>query len=152
MYFAAGSARGRAVGVTSYENLKGLRWSSDSTDAVALGNVLFDNRERGLSLENAAGAVLRGNRLVGNAVSQLQVLQSAYASDENCFDGAPGQLVADFTPFGFADRYDTLAAYRDRQGQDRHSRQGTCGTLPGKLDVHRLHARTLAVTAGDPRP
>jgi hypothetical protein len=100
VYFAAGSTGGRAIGNTSYENLKGLRWSSDSTHGMALDNALFDNTERGLSLEHADGAIVRGNRLVGNAVSQLQVLQSRYASDENCFDAGPGQLVADFTPFG----------------------------------------------------
>jgi hypothetical protein len=151
-YFAAGSKRGRAVGVTSYQNRQGLRWSGDSTDAAVVDNALFDNRERGLALENADGAVVRGNRLVGNAVSQLHVLQSRYASDENCFDGPPGQLVADFTPFGHADRYETLAAYTTARGQDRRSRQGRCGTLPARIDVRRLHARTRVPTAEEARP
>jgi len=149
VYFAAGSTGGRAIGNTSYENVKGLRWSSDSTNAMALDNVLFDNLERGLSLENADGAIVRGNRLVHNAVSQLQVLQSRYASDENCFAAAPEQLVADFTPFDFADRYDRLAAYQQAKHQDPQSREGGCGPLPEKVDVQALHARTSGA-AGAP--
>jgi hypothetical protein len=137
-YFAAGSTGGRAIGNTSYENVKGLRWSSDSTHAVVLDNVLFDNLERGLSLENADGAIVRGNVLIGNAVSQLNVIQTKYAADENCFDAAPGQLVADFTPFGWNDRFEHLAAYQQSQHQDPASREGGCGALPAKVDVHRL--------------
>jgi parallel beta-helix repeat protein len=142
-YFAAGSSGGRALGNTSYENVKGLRWSSGSTDAVVSDNVLFENRERGLALENADGAVVRRNRLLRNAVSQLQVLQSRYDADDNCFESAPGELVADFWPFDFADRYATLAEYQRRRGQDLHSREGGCAPPPRKLDVVTLHARTL---------
>lgn len=141
VYFAAGSTGGRAIGNACYENLKGLRWSSDSTHGMALDNALFDNTERGLALERADGAIVRGNRLVGNAVSQLQVLQSRYASDENCFDAGPGQLVADFAPFGFADRFERLPAYRTARHQDARSREADCGALPAKVDVHALHAR-----------
>ena len=147
-YFAAGSSGGRALGNTSYENVKGLRWSSASTEAVVDGNALFDNLERGLSLENADGAIVRRNRLIHNAVSQLQVLQSRYAADENCFESAPGQLVADFTPFGFSDRYTTLAEYQQHQAHDLHSRQGGCETPPRKVDVAALHARTLRLAGG----
>jgi hypothetical protein len=136
-YFAAASTGGHAVGNTSYENVKGLRWSSDSTGAVALDNGLFDNSERGLSLENADGAVVRGNRLANNTVSQLQILQSGYAADDNCYLAAPGQLVADFTPFGFSDRYPDVAAYQRAKAQDLHSRSG-CGAMPAKVDVHAL--------------
>jgi hypothetical protein len=80
-------------------------------------------------------------------VSQLQVLQSRYASDDNCFDGTADQLVADFSPFGFTDRYPTLATYRERQSQDLRSRQGDCGRLPIKLDVHALDARVRSTLA-----
>ena len=144
VYFAARSTGGRAIGNTSYENVKGLRWSSDSTHGMALDNVLFDNTERGLSLENADGAIVRGNRLVHNAVSQLQVLQSRYASDENCFEAGPGELVADFRPFGYADHFDRLAAYQQAQKQDPRSRDGGCEPPPAKVDVLALHARTSA--------
>jgi hypothetical protein len=137
-YFAAASTGGRAIANTSYENVKGLRWSSDSADGMALDNALFDNTERGLSLENADGAIVRGNRLVGNAVSQLLVLQTKYAADENCFDAVPGGLVADFMPFGWNDRYEHLAAYQQAQHQDAISREGGCGVLPAKIDVQRL--------------
>ena len=152
VYFAARSTGGRAIGNASYENVKGLRWSSDSIDGMALDNALFDNFERGLSLENADGAIVRDNRLVGNAVSQLQVLQSRYSADDNCFDAAAGQLVADFTPFGFQDRFEKLAAYQQVEHQDARSREGRCGTLPPKVDVHALHARTSGRSAGGELP
>jgi Periplasmic copper-binding protein (NosD) len=143
-YFAAASTGGHAVGNTSYENVKGLRWSSESAGAMALDNVLFDNSERGLSLENVDGAVVRGNRLANNAVSQLQVLQAQYTADDNCYVAAAGQLVADFTPFGFADRYPDVDGYRRAKTQDLHS-QATCGSMPPKVDVH-------AMTSGGPPP
>lgn len=148
VYFAAESTGGVASGNTSYENAKGLRWSSRSTGGRALGNVLFDNTERGLSIEEADGAVVTGNRLVGNAVSQLQVLQSRYVADDNCFaNTAPAQLVADFTPFGFADRFPTLARYQAARGQDLASREGGCGPLPRKVDVHAMARAAAAVSS-----
>ena len=101
--------------------------------------------ERGISLENVEGAVLRGNRVVGNAVSQLYVLQSRYTSEDNCFaNGNDVQLVADFRPFGPLDRYPTLADYQKARAQDLHSRSGSCASPPTKIDVHALHAAALA--------
>ena len=147
-YFAAKSLNGIAIGNTTYENLKGLRWSSESGSAMAVDNAIFDNLERGISLENVDGAVLRGNRVVDNAVSQLYVLQSHYTSEENCFDnGGDTQLVADFTPFGPLDRYPSLVDYQKAKGQDLHSRAGSCGALPPKFDVRALHAAALAYPA-----
>jgi len=147
-YFAAKSFNGIAIRNTTYENLKGLRWSSESGNAMAVDNAIFDNLERGISLENVDGAVLRGNQVVDNAVSQLYVLQSHYTSEENCFaNGADGQLVADFTPFGLQDRYLSLADYQKAKGEDMHSRCGECGPLPPKVDVHALHAVALAYLA-----
>ncbi len=151
VYFAAKSVNGLAVGNTAYENVKGLRWSSDSAGGMAIDNVLFDNTERGISIENADGAILRGNRLVDNAVSQLLVLQTRYTSEDNCFaNGGDKQLVADFTPFGPLDRYPTLPEYRAAKGQDLHSRWGSCGPLPAKVDVHALHAAALAYPGKPP--
>src|SRR5262249_8758483 len=76
---------------------------------------------------------------------QLLVLQTRYTSESHCFaNGTAKQLVADFTPFGSLDRYPTLAEYRTAKGQDLHSREGACGFLPAKVDVHALHAATLA--------
>jgi parallel beta-helix repeat protein len=145
VYFAAKSGGGVAIGNTTYENLKGLRWSSESSDGMAIDNAVFDNLERGISLENVAGAVLRGNRVVGNAVSQLYVLQSQYTSEDNCLaNGNDVQLVADFRPFGQLDRYPGLADYQKAKAQDLHSRAGPCASLPAKLDVHALHAAALA--------
>jgi parallel beta-helix repeat protein len=135
-YFAATSTNGWAFANTAYENVKGLRWSSGSVGALAIDNVLFANRERGLSIEHADGAIVRGNRLVDNAVSQLLVLQSGYTSADNCFGTTGDQLVADFRPFGPLDRYPSLADYQKAKGQDLQSRAGACGPLPPKHDVH----------------
>jgi hypothetical protein len=147
VYFAAKSSNGLAIGNVSYENVKGLRWSSDSGGGMAVDNVLFENLERGLSLENVTGAILRHNRLVDNAVSQLQVLQSEYTSEDNCFESRGPELVADFTPFGPLDRYPSLASYRDARGQDSDSREGACGSLPSKIDVHALHRAAVGYPA-----
>ncbi|HXJ37531.1 MAG TPA: right-handed parallel beta-helix repeat-containing protein [Candidatus Eisenbacteria bacterium] len=136
-YFAAESTGGAAIDNVAYENVKGLRWSSGSHRGRAVRNVLFDNLERGLSLEEVEDAVVIGNRLVGNRVSQLYVLQSHYVGDDNCFaNGDATQLVADFTPFGANDRFVTLSEYQRAKGQDRASRETGCGSLPAKVDVH----------------
>jgi parallel beta-helix repeat protein len=144
-YFAAKSVGGVAIGNTTFENLKGLRWSSASSGGLAIDNAVFDNLERGISLENVDGAVLRGNRLIDNAVSQLYVLQSHYTSDGNCFEnGNASQLVADFRPFGTLDQYPSLADYQKAKAEDLHSAAGSCAPLPVKPDVHALHAAALA--------
>src|SRR5262249_47832966 len=119
VYFAAESTNGAAIGNLAYENVKGLRWSSESASGLALDNTVFDNLERGISLENVGGALLRGNRLANNAVSQLQVIESRYTAEDNCFVAVGDrQLVADFTPFGPLDRYPTLAEYQAARSQD----------------------------------
>ena len=147
-YFAAGSTSGVALGNVSYENVKGLRWSSQSSGALVVDNLLFDNRERGLALENADGALVRGNVLVDNAESQLLVWESGYSAEANCFaTGRGSQRVADFFPFRAGDLYDTLAAYQAGRRQDLHSSEGGCRPLPGKVDVRRLHAQTTAYAA-----
>jgi hypothetical protein len=65
------------------------------------------------------------------------VLESKYAADDNCFDAAPGQLVADFTPFGWNDRFEHLAAYQQSQHRTRFAR-GRLRRAPPKVDVQRL--------------
>jgi parallel beta-helix repeat protein len=140
-YFAAQSTSGNAIGNLCYENVKGLRWSSQSNHGSAIDNTLFDNQERGLAIEETRGLLVRRNRLVGNRVSQLLVLQSDYSSEENCFDGSSSDaLVADFFPFPFQGRYRSLAEYQAAQHQDLHSREAGCSPVPAKLDVHRLAA------------
>jgi parallel beta-helix repeat protein len=145
VYFAAKSTGAVAIGNVTYENVKGLRWSSGSRDALVLDNVAFDNRERGIAIEETEGILLRRNRLVGNAGSQLMVTRAGYGSEGNCFETrGTGQLVADFFPFQQADRYRTLDEYRKAKGQDQHSEEGNCASLPEKVDVRKLHADTLA--------
>jgi parallel beta-helix repeat protein len=144
VYFAAASVHGAAVGNVTWENVKGLRWSSQSTFGLALDNVVFDNRERGIALEDANGAVLRRNVLANNSLSQLFVLRSTFSADEDCFArSTPEQAVADFSPAEPGARYVTLAAYRDAKRQDVRGREG-CDPLPAKLDVARLHADSMA--------
>jgi parallel beta-helix repeat protein len=147
VYFAAKATGGRAIGNTAYENVKGLRWSSESNDGMALDNTLFENSERGLAIENAVRIVLRDNRLVDNAVSQLMAMKGGYDADRNCFArGAPAQMTADFVYGG--ESYRTLADYQGAKDQDRESREGRCGPLPAKVDVRRLHRETTARAAG----
>jgi parallel beta-helix repeat protein len=145
VYFALASTSAEAIGNTAYENVKGVRWSSGSVDGVCLDNVLFDNHERGIAIENSDRLLVRGNRVVNNAESQLLVIQSAYSSESNCWEtGGPGQLVAEFFPYFAGDHYATLAAYQTARHQDTTSRAGGCGPLPTKLDVNRLHAETTS--------
>jgi hypothetical protein len=144
VYFAAASTHGAALANVAWENVKGLRWSSQSTFGLALDNVVFDNSERGIALEDAGSAVLRRNVVANNALSQLFVLRSTFSADEDCFvRGTPEQAVADFSPAEPGARYATLAAYRDAKRQDVRGREG-CGALPAKLDVARLHADSTA--------
>jgi hypothetical protein len=64
---------------------------------MALGNALFDNHERGLAIESTERVVLRDNRIVNNAASQLLIMKGGYDADRNCFEnGGPGQVTADF--------------------------------------------------------
>jgi parallel beta-helix repeat protein len=145
VYFAAGSTNGVAIGNLAYENVKGLRWSSGSRDALVLDNVAFDNRERGIALEETDAVQLRRNRLVNNGVSQLMAVRGSLSSESNCFEARGAeQLVADFFPFQQKDRYRTLAEYQKAKGQDLHAEQGSCGALPDRLDVEKLHAETRA--------
>jgi parallel beta-helix repeat protein len=140
VYFAAKSSGGVAIGNISYENAKGLRWSSESVDGIAADNVLFDNRERGIAIEKADRAVIRGNKLVNNRQSQLLVIDAKYSSESNCFDNGPGRLIADFF---YTERFKTLAEYQERKRQDLHSREGGCGLLPAKVDVQAVHRETM---------
>ncbi len=142
-YFAAESRHSAAIDNVAYENVKGLRWSSQSTHAVIAGNTTLDNSERGIALEHVDDAVLRRNTLANNAVSQLLVLESTYSADDDCYaSGSPTQLVADFSPFPFGDRFPTLAAYQTARRQDLHARDGACGPMPARLDVQALHTET----------
>lgn len=144
IYFLSGSVGGLALGNVAYRNLKGIRLSSESGGAVLLDNTVFANEERGISIENADRVILRRNRLVRNARSQLLVIRSDYDSDDNCFDGGdPPALIADFF-FPESDRFGMLADYQRAKRQDLHSRAGGCGPLPAEIDVHALHARSLA--------
>lgn len=138
VYFAAQSTGGVVLGNTAYENLKGIRWSSESSYAVARDNVVFENTEAGIAIEDAAGAHLRGNRLLANPRTQLMIIRSVVDSENNCFAG-PSQFVADYV---FLDHFPTLDAYRHAKAQDLHSTSGSCDPAPAKVDVHRLHEET----------
>jgi len=146
VYFAAESTNGVAIGNTSYENIKGVRWSSKSANAVVLDNIVFDNKEAGVSIENAEHGIVRRNRSVNNAVAQFQVFDATFSSEDNCFEnGAPDQMLAAFEPIPASwDRFKTLEEYQNKKHQDMHSRGGKCGKLPAKLDVHKLQADSEA--------
>jgi len=136
IYFALQSTNALVLGNTMYENIKGIRWSSQSNNGTAVDNAVFENQEFGISVENADHTVLQRNRMLNNEKSQLSVIQSDYSSDDNCFaNGGPNQLISDLF---FVGHYRTLADYQRGQHQDQGSREGGCGPLPAKVDVHKL--------------
>ena len=137
IYFANLSTNGLVVGNTMYENIKGIRWSSQSANGTAVDNVVFENQEYGISVENADHTLLRRNKIVNNGKGQLLIdMKTDYDSDDNCFaTGAPGQLIAEFV---FPDHYRALVDYQRGHRQDLSSREGGCGPLPAKVDVHKL--------------
>ncbi len=143
-YFLRQSFNALAIGNICYENVKGLRFSSESLNGFVIDNMLFDNSERGLAIESADRVHAQRNRLANNAKSQLLVLGATYASEDNCFDNAkPEQLTADFSLFSFSpEHYKTLLDYQKAKRQDLNSREGSCGPFPKKIDVHKLHEET----------
>ncbi|HEY2389075.1 MAG TPA: right-handed parallel beta-helix repeat-containing protein [Candidatus Binatia bacterium] len=140
VYFAAQSTGGVTSGNVAYENQKGVRWSSQSSYGMALDDVVFDNAEAGIAMEDVVGTVLRRNRLVQNPKAQLMLIRSVYDGDADCFEG-PTQATADFV---FQEHYATLADVQRAKGLDLRARAGGCGALPTKIDVHKLHAETVA--------
>jgi len=142
-YFVQDSTNGLFINNISYENIKGVRWSSQSANGIAMDNTLFDNHEAGISVENADNAILKRNKLVNNESTQLLLLNSQYLSDDNCLqNGGPEQLIAHFSLVSFYERYKTLAEYQKSKRQELNSREGGCGQLPVKIDVHKLHTET----------
>jgi len=138
VYFLLQSTNSFVVRNAMYENIKGVRWSSQSANGTAVDNTLFDNQQAGISIESADHIILRHNKVVNNGQTQLNVLQAEYASDDNCFaNGGSDQLIADLP---FVGRYRTLADYQRGVHQDVSSREGGCGPLPDKVDVHKLDA------------
>src|SRR5437879_5427731 len=140
IYFAAGSTNGLVIGNTMYENIKGIRWSSQSANGTAVDNAVFENHEYGISIEHADHALLQRNSMVNNETGQFSTFEGAYSSDDSCFaNGGPDQLLAALI---FVGQYRTLADYQHARRQDLSSREGDCGPLPAKVDVHKLHEET----------
>ncbi len=131
VYFAAESTNGLVVGNTAYENIKGVRWSSQSVGGIAIDNTLFDNHEAGVSIENADNTTLMRNRIVNNRKYQLLVTQSDYHLKDNCFQSDSSEQL------------NIEILYEKGKHRDEYSRQGDCGQIPEKLDVIRLHAETM---------
>jgi parallel beta-helix repeat protein len=143
-YFLRDSTNAQFINNVAYENAKGARWGSQSVNGLALGNILFDNLEAGISVEDVSGAVLRDNQLSNNKETQLKVLLGAeYDSDNNCFkNGNAEQSVSHFSNVAFYDRQKTLPEYQKVKGNDLHSREGGC-EIPQKIDVRKLHADSM---------
>ncbi len=156
VYFAKQSTDGTAIGNISYENKKGLRWSSMSVNPVILDNISFNNKEAGISLEDVDHVLVRRNVLAQNKGTQFMPFRADYTSEDNCYDVPATELATDYV---LGPKYKTLADFQKNQGQDMHSRNGGCGTLPKKVDVHKLHAETMAyaekarkILADSPKP
>jgi parallel beta-helix repeat protein len=107
IYISLGSSRGYAIGNILYENSKGVRWSSDSVNGLALDNVAFANRETGIAIEHSDGIRVIRNALVDNGISHLMVRKSRYMSEANCFEPNREEgFIPDLGPF---ERFETLA-------------------------------------------
>jgi hypothetical protein len=138
VYFAKQATHGYAIANITYENVKGVRWSSDSDFGLALGNHVFENREAGIAMEGVRGTRLAGNHVTGNP-AQLLVYKSEYEADGNCF--APqgdGQLVA-LLEYGY--KFSQLGDYQRARQRDLSSREGACQTKD-RIDVRLLHDET----------
>jgi len=143
VYFAKVSTDGHVVGNIFYENVKGTRWSSESANGLAADNVAFDNKEAGVSVENADNTRVIGNRLVGNNRAQILTMGTRPIAEGNCLDVGSGTgVLAEYLYV----KYNDLAAYQKGAVRDHGGKQGKCGTLPEKLDVHKLHQASLAYT------
>src|SRR5207247_10218203 len=120
-----------------YENIKGIRWSSQSANGTAVDNILFENHEYGISIENADHTLLRRNRVVDDEKAQLSTVQSDYSSDDSCFaNGGPDQLIAALI---FLGQYRTLQDHHRGQRQDLSSRECNCRPVPARVDIAKPH-------------
>lgn len=139
IYFLSRSTHGYAVRNVAYENAKGIRWSSDSTNGIAFENVTFDNHEVGIAIESTDEIRVSNNIMVNNKASQLLVRKGRYMSQSNCYEiSGEEKLVA---KVDFNENYKTLAEFQQATNQDLNSHE-SCGELPQKIDVLKLHAET----------
>ena len=136
VYFLSGSEGGLALGNVLYENVKGIRWGSESDRGTAAGNTTFANVEAGISLERVTGLRLIDNRLVGNQGAQLRLIEAEHEGEGNCYGPrGPEQLVVHRDREG---RYARLAELRAASGTERSSTEGECGPLPAPVEIGDL--------------
>jgi parallel beta-helix repeat protein len=139
VYFLRDATLGLALDNVLYENAKGVRFGSRSNQGRAIGNLVFRNREAGISVEDSLGIQVMNNRMVRNRETQLLLWKSRqHQSEGNCFEASPRGPV---TARQDQSRYADLAAFQQATGQDLGSRSGDCGSLPEALDVRRLHRK-----------
>jgi parallel beta-helix repeat protein len=140
VYFARQSTHGHAIDNIAYENVKGIRWGSESNHGLALGNRIFDNSEAGIALESVQGARVIGNHASGNS-AQLLLHKSQQQSDGNCFaPSGADRLVASVL---HTYKYRDLRGFQEASKSDLGSREGGCD-LPEKVDVRELHKLSKA--------
>jgi parallel beta-helix repeat protein len=138
VYFGEKSFGGTAIGNVAYENIKGIRWGNQSVYGLAMDNSVFENRDAGISIERADHIIVTGNKAVDNGQTQLRVNEGTVVAEGNCFQKTGQQSIADFFF-----KYKSLVEYQQAQHQDLDSREGGCGAVAKKVDVHRLHAETM---------
>lgn len=133
LYFLAGSTGGVAVLNVVFENVKGIRWGSESNSGFAVGNRAFENSQAGISIEQVQGLRLAGNSLVLNGEVQLNLIQSEYEGEDNCFaTSGPEHVLVKSGPWT---SFTTLADYQKATGNEggsREARQSPCRALPDK--------------------
>jgi len=120
----------------------GVSFFIDSSDGVIMDVTSWGSRQ-GVRVYGAKSVFLYGNTLFRNENSGVYFAAKSVnglAVGNTAYENVKGPL----------DRYPTLAEYRTAKGQDLHSREGACGSLPAKVDVHALHATTLAYPGRPP--
>jgi parallel beta-helix repeat protein len=142
VYFLKASQNGLAVSNIAYENAKGVRFG-DRSAGMTLDNIVFDNSAAGISAEAYCNVLLRGNTMVNNEY-QLLAIKSKVSLDGDCYQkGNPKQFTVEF--YRSDEFYEVTEPEKARQ-KDLRSKEGNCGSLPEKIDVHKLHEETMTYT------
>jgi hypothetical protein len=146
LYFLAEATDGTALRNVLFENLKGIRWGSASSRGVAAGNLAFENTQAGVSIERVDDVRLVGNSLVQNGVVQLNLVDTRYTGEGNCFaTSGPDLLLVKTGPWT---TFTTLAGFQEATANEKGSREASpssCRPLPEKPPVREIHRRATSL-------
>ena len=142
VYFLRGSLGGLVQGNFTYENLVGIRFSSESNAGLTIDNIIVDNTDAGLSYEKVIFQSSYHNTLKGN-LRQLRIrTKPSFYSDNNCYesDSSQGQFLAHDNS---VKNFQQLNEFASKYGVDFNSSESDCEISPEKVNVAELHKETL---------